>query len=157
MTLSHETYHRRVQVGASRRRLEDAQKLLEQQRWVGAMYLGGYAVECALVALICFMEGKTDFRDTRAFASGIKGATIHNLTKLVGADSAGKVRGMIETDSSDTLKQSWNLVSGNWQYEKLRYYDKDGIGNHTEAQKKAQDFIGAVKQIQGLLLRVQGE
>lgn len=34
--------------GASRQRLVDAQVLLNASRWRGAMYIGGYAVECLL-------------------------------------------------------------------------------------------------------------
>ncbi|MEN2383687.1 MAG: hypothetical protein HEQ35_31370 [Gloeotrichia echinulata IR180] len=37
-----DTYDRRCQLGASRRRLEDALALHNQKRWTGAIYLGGY-------------------------------------------------------------------------------------------------------------------
>jgi hypothetical protein len=36
---------RRCQLGASRRRFEDAQVLHDQGRWTGSIYLGGYAIE----------------------------------------------------------------------------------------------------------------
>ena len=36
------------QVRASHQRLEDAKALLNASRWRGAMYIGGYAVECLL-------------------------------------------------------------------------------------------------------------
>lgn len=55
-----DTYDRRVQLGASRRRLEDAQVLHQQERWSGVMYLGGYAIECSLKSLICYEEGPKD-------------------------------------------------------------------------------------------------
>ena len=36
------------QANASHQRLEDAKALLNASRWRGAMYIGGYAVECLL-------------------------------------------------------------------------------------------------------------
>ena len=36
------------QASASHQRLEDAKALLNASRWRGAMYMGGYAVECLL-------------------------------------------------------------------------------------------------------------
>ena len=36
------------QASASHQRLEDAKALLNASRWRGAMYIGGYAVECLL-------------------------------------------------------------------------------------------------------------
>jgi hypothetical protein len=41
-----DTYDRRIQLGASRRRFEDAEILHNQKRWTGAIYMGGYAIEC---------------------------------------------------------------------------------------------------------------
>jgi hypothetical protein len=119
------------------------------------MYLGGYAVECALVALICFQDRTTDFRDTRAFKSGIQGAEIHKLSKLI--DATPRVKNAITLDATGQLRNAWNLVAGRWQYEKLRYYDKVGIGERIAAQRLAEDFIAAVERIQGFLMQAQGE
>ena len=137
--------------------MEDAQTLLQERRWIGAMYLGGYAVECALVALICYQESTTDFRETRAFKSGIRGTEIHKLSKLIGADTLRRVKNAITLDRTDELKTAWDLVAGRWQYNKLRYCDKVGIGDQAAAQQLAKDFIAAVGRIQSFLLREQGE
>ncbi len=59
-----DTYGRSIQLGASRRRLEDAEALHRQKRWHGAVYLGGYTIECSLKALICYNEEKQNFKDT---------------------------------------------------------------------------------------------
>jgi stress-induced morphogen len=76
-----DTYDKRCQLGASRRRLEDAQSLLIQKRWTGATYLGGYAIECSLKSLICHEEGQSNFKDTRIFKNRLQGASLHSLTK----------------------------------------------------------------------------
>ena len=51
-----DTYDRRCQLGASRRRFEDASALHSCKRWGGAVYMGGYAIECSLKSLICYVE-----------------------------------------------------------------------------------------------------
>ena len=79
-----DTYDTRIQLGASRRRLEDAQALRDKKRWSGAMYLGGYAIECSLKSLICYEEGRiNNFKETRSFKKGLQGSDLHNLTKLL--------------------------------------------------------------------------
>ena len=83
-----DTYDARLQLGASRRRFEDAQVLHDQKRWAGAIYLGGYAIECSLKSLICYYEygkGKTNFKETRLFKKGMQGSDLHNLSKLIEA------------------------------------------------------------------------
>ena len=44
-------------VEAHNERLKDARALLREQRWSGAVYLGGYAIECLLKALIVRRRG----------------------------------------------------------------------------------------------------
>lgn len=145
-----DTYHRTVQIGASRRRLEDAEALKEKGRWTGAMYLGGYAVECAFVALICYNERTTNFKETKAWQSGIQGGTIHRLAKLW-EHAAPWIQRQIAMDATGKLLVAWQRVSAGWQYEKLRYHDK--VGEKAEAE----DFISAVRTIHNFLLRQQGE
>ncbi len=64
---SADTYDKRCQLGASRRRFEDAQALHSCKRWAGSIYLGGYTIECSLKSLICYEDGKNNFKDTRIF------------------------------------------------------------------------------------------
>jgi MinD-like ATPase involved in chromosome partitioning or flagellar assembly len=56
-----DTYDKRCQLGASRRRFEDALALHSCQRWSGAIYLGGYVIECSLKSLICEEEKIDNF------------------------------------------------------------------------------------------------
>ena len=65
-----DTCDKGCQLGASRRRFEDAQALHSCKRWAGSIYLGGYAIECSLKSLICYEEGKNNFKDTRIFKKG---------------------------------------------------------------------------------------
>ena len=60
-----DTYGRTIYLGASRRRLEDAEALYNQERWNGAIYMGGYAIECALKSLLCHEEDIVNFKKTK--------------------------------------------------------------------------------------------
>lgn len=144
-----DTYDRRIQLGASRRRLEDARELHQQKRWSGAMYLGGYAIECSLKSLICYEERKNNFKDTQVFKNGLKAADLHNLTKLL--DCLTSLQRDIATDRTNTYRDAWNVVSAAWRNDELRYSDK--LGNEQESKK----FIEAVQKLHRLLLDKQGE
>ncbi len=149
MPLTHDTYHRNVLLGASRRRLEDAEVLLDKERWIGAMYLGGYAIECALASLICYNEGTTNYKDTRAGKS-VQGSKVHNLGAMLNFAGSG-VKNAIEIDRTGRLKSAWVIVSREWRYGQLRYYGKVGD------ERTAEMFISSVKTIHTFLLRQQGE
>ncbi|MEA5513927.1 hypothetical protein [Nodularia sp. UHCC 0506] len=144
-----DTYHRECQLGASRRRLEDALSLHDQKRWTGATYLGGYAVECALKSLICYEEGKTNFKDTKCFQKGLQAASLHNLTNLLNALTF--VQRSIKLDRTGTYKRAWNLVSSVWRNDELRYSDKAGD------EKSSKEFIEAVKILHTFFLAKQDE
>jgi hypothetical protein len=148
-----DTYDRRVQLGASRRRLEDAQALHQQKRWSGAMYLAGYAIECSLKSLICFEERKNNFKDTQIFKNGLKAADLHNLVRLL--DCVPSIQSAIQrankTDRTNGYLAAWNRVSSVWQNDKLRYSDK--FGNEQESQL----FIESVQKLHRFLLDKQGE
>ncbi|MBW4478700.1 MAG: hypothetical protein KME54_18020 [Tolypothrix brevis GSE-NOS-MK-07-07A] len=144
-----DTYDKRCQLGASRRRLEDAQVLHTQKRWTGAIYLGGYAIECSLKSLICHEEGKTNFKDTKIFKKGLQGSSLHSLTTLLSALTV--VQRTIQLDRTGTYREAWNLVSSVWRNDELRYSDKTG---EEEVSKK---FIKAVETLHGFLLDKQGE
>lgn len=144
-----DTYDRRVQLGASRRRLEDAQALDSQKRWAGAVYLGGYALECSLKSLICYDEGKNNFKDTATFKKGMQGADLHNLSKLL--EALPSVQRYIQLDRTNTYKPAWHTVSSLWRNDELRYSDKQGD------EKESRRFIEAVQILHRLLLDKQGE
>ncbi|MEG3968816.1 HEPN domain-containing protein [Microcoleus sp. T2B6] len=145
-----DTYDRRVQLGASRRRLEDAQVLHQQERWSGAMYLGGYAIECSLKSLICYEEGRANnFKATRSFKKGLQGSDLHNLIKLL--ECLNSLQRSIQLDQTNSYREAWNTITSLWQNDKLRYSDK--LGNKEDSQR----FINAVEKLHRLLLSKQGE
>jgi hypothetical protein len=98
-----DTYDRRSQLKASRRRLEDAIALQSCQRWTGAIYLGGYAIECSLKSLICDRERKNNFKDTSSFQT-MQGSNLHNLAKLL--EQIPSLRKIFEQDKTQKYKQS---------------------------------------------------
>jgi len=51
-----DTYDRRCQLGASRRRFEDAQVLYDQGRWTGSIYLGAMSLNA--LSNLLFVTGK---------------------------------------------------------------------------------------------------
>ncbi|MBA3923371.1 MAG: hypothetical protein H0X31_17430 [Nostocaceae cyanobacterium] len=144
-----DTYGKSCQLGASRRRFEDAQALLAQKRWTGAIYLGGYAVECSLKSLICHEEGKNNLKETKFFQKGSQAASLHNLTNLL--DNLPIIQRTRKLDRTGTYKQAWNLVSSVWRNDELRYSDK--IGDEESSKK----FIEAVRILHRFLLDKQGE
>ena len=144
-----DTYDRRTQLGASRRRREDAEMLHGMDRWAGAMYLGGYAIECSLKSLLCYRESKNNLKDTRAFTGGAAGINSHNLVTLL--NHSPDVRRAIVTDRTGTYKQAWNTVVKIWQKDMLRYGDKQGD------QQDSQKFVDAVKTLHLFILSQQGE
>jgi hypothetical protein len=143
-----DTYHRNCQLGASRRRLEDAETLHKQKRWTGAIYLGGYAVECALKSLICYEQRKNHFKETTVFQK-IQGASLHNLTNLL--NELEDTKKSIQLDRSNILLPAWKLVSSMWHNDELRYSDK--LGDEKDSEK----FIAAVKILHTFFLRKQNE
>ena len=143
-----DTYHRNCQLGASRRRLEDAETLHKQKRWTGAIYLGGYAVECALKSLICYEQRKNHFKETTVFQK-IQGASLHNLTNLL--NELEYTKKSIQLDRSNILLPAWKLVSSMWHNDELRYSDK--LGDEKDSEK----FIAAVKILHTFFLKKQNE
>lgn len=143
-----DTYDRRIQLGASRRRLEDARALHAQKRWNGAIYMGGYAVECALKSLICFEERKNNFKDTQVF-NKLQGGNLHNLAVL--SDFVNSLKRAIALDRTNNYREAWHTVSSLWCNDELRYSDKSG------QEKESQRFIEAVEKLHRLLLDRQGE
>ena len=146
MTNNPDTYGRTIQLGASRRRLEDAEALYNQERWNGAIYMGGYAIECALKSLICYEEDTYNLRHTKVFKS-LKGSNLHDLGKLL--EALPNIWSAIQfSGGNKSPKEAWDKVKS-WRNDKLRYSDKKG--DKIEASK----FIDAVKQLHTYLLSKQ--
>ena len=148
MAYQHNTFDRRIQLGASRRRREDAESLHDSCRWAGAIYLGGYAIECSLKALICHNECTNNLKQTKIFREGNQ-ESLHSLTKLL--REVPSVKRAVTCDRTDTYRPAWNAVSSLWQKDELRYWDKVGD------QQNSQRFIVAMRTIHNFVLRQQGE
>jgi hypothetical protein len=149
LAVQHDTYDRRIQLGASRRRREDAEVLHQNSRWAGAIYLAGYAIECSLKSLICWNEHKNNFKETSVFKKGNQGATLHDLALLL--QSLPRLQHIIMLDRTGTYKNAWNTITRLWRKDGLRYGDK--VGNEHDSQS----FIAAIKVIHTFILREQGE
>lgn len=143
------TYDKRCQLGASRRRFEDALALYSCQRWAGAIYLGGYAIECSLKSLICEEENKSNFKDTLVFKEGLQGVSLHNLAMLF--NQIPSLKRAITLDRTGSYKNTWNTITATWTNDELRYSDK--VGDESDSTK----FIEAVKKWHQILLNKQGE
>lgn len=144
-----DTYHRSCQLGASRRRREDAEALYQCGRWTGAIYLGGYAIECALKSLICYEEGKQNFKETDTFKKGLQGASLHSLAKLL--EELPQLQRTFDLDITGKYKNNWQTITSVWRSDELRYSEKSGTKNDSKK------FIEAVKNIHQFLLYKQGE
>lgn len=149
MTKRPDTYDRRIQLKASRRRREDAEKLHATQRWAGAIYLGGYAIECSLKSLICYNERTNNFKETRLWKSGVTGASLHDLTQLI--NQLPEIQRFIANDRTNTYKPAWKTVSDLWQKDELRYGGEQG------QEADSARFIDAIQKLHRLILERQGE
>ena len=144
-----DTYDRRVQLEASRLRYRDAIHLQKAERWNGAIYLGGYAIECSLKALICFGERKDNLKDTKIFKRGIVGAALHNLWPL--SQESQVFQQAILLDRSGTLKPAWTTIIELWRKDELRY------GAKLVKKVECERFIKAIQVLHPKILQLQRE
>jgi hypothetical protein len=145
----HDTYDRRIQLGASRRRREDAELLHNVDRWAGAIYLGGYTIECSLKALICYNEGTHSVKDTKMFKKGVQGVTLHNLTHLLA--ELPVIQRTITLDRTGKYREAWNTVTSLWRKDILRYWDR--VGDRQDGER----FMNAMRILHEFILGQQGE
>lgn len=121
-------------------RLEDAKALLKAGRFDAAYYLGGYAVECALKALICATTRQFDFppKDARDYYT-------HDLVALL--TIAGLKNSLTEAlRDNRRLDEYWNVVK-DWK-EDWRYRS-EGAG----AERAARELIEAISDPEHGVLR----
>jgi HEPN domain-containing protein len=112
-------------------RLEDAKALFTAGRFDAAYYLGGYAVECALKALICANTREFDFPPKDA-----KDYYTHDLVKLL--TIAGLENSLKEVfRDNQRLDEYWNVVK-DWKED--RRYRSEG----TDAERAARELIEAI-------------
>lgn len=123
-------------------RLRDAEALLNAQRWSGAYYLAGYAVECGLKSCILVRVAATPeilFDDqNKRFSTN---CWTHDIEDLVRLADLVAVRAS-ETAVDPIFGRNWQLVK-DWN-EKSRYESK--------TQVQAEDLFRAVSdQTKGVL------
>ena len=118
-------------------RLKDAGVLFSSNRYDGAIYLCGYAIELALKARICrtlnwsaFPETNAEFREFQTF----KTHKLDTLLRLSGIETKIKTKSLAE----------WSIVAA-WEPE-LRYRI---VGTGT--QIKANDMIQATRTLLGVI------
>lgn len=143
-----DTYDKRCQLGASRCRFKDAVALHGCKRWLGAIYLGGYAIECSLKSFICYEEGVDNFKETSAFKKGLTGKSLHNLAKLL--DEAPELKRIISLDRTHSYRDTWKTITSAWKNDELRYSYQPGL------ESDSQEFIEAVRKWHKFLLNKQG-
>jgi hypothetical protein len=144
-----DTYDRRVQLDASRQRYKDAIHLKKAERWNGAIYLGGYAIECSLKALICYGDCTSNIKETRMYKGGITGAALHNLGVL--RDASDVLNRAIRSDKTGKLNTAWNIIVPLWQIEALRYGRE--LGHKADCER----FLDAVDRLYSWIMREQRE
>ena len=105
-------------------RLDEAKALLDLEKWGGAYYLAGYAVELALKACIIKLLMATDAFPDKEFS---RNCYTHDLEKLVGLAGLDDER-MTATSAVPDFERNWWLAC-EWS-EELRYHlvDKDEAG-----------------------------
>lgn len=144
-----DTYDRRVQLDASRLRYADAKFLQKSERWNGAIYLAGYAIECSLKALICYEGCTSNLKETRIFKQGRRGAALHNLGAL--REASQVLERAILLDRTGKLKSAWATIISVWQKDELRY-GRD-VGHKAECER----FLEAIEVLHACILRKQHE
>lgn len=123
----------------SRLRVADAKILLDNGRHLGAYYLLGYAVECALKACIAKQIRQHDFPDRKL----VNDSYTHDLQKLL---NLSELRGTLDQDVAENpeLGRNWSKVT-EWS-ESFRYEVNVREGD-------VHDFYSAVTERRNGVLR----
>ena len=112
-------------------RLKDAIILLKQKRYNGAIYLGGYVIECLLKAAICVHLNRDNL------------PAIYRIHELIDLLSFAGLLPLLQTErrifQRFTTVATWNVT--------IRYYGRKF--NPQEAKR----FLGAVKEVREWILR----
>jgi hypothetical protein len=141
---THDTFGRDIQLGAARERLKDAEALHHGKRCTGAIYMGGYAIECSLKALICSQDHKDNFKDTGFYEKHPHGS-LHDLNRLLNyASKYTPLKNMVTYQ--EPYKSAWSVITQFWQKDELRYWNK------LEDTDSSERFLASVKKIYALIL-----
>ena len=129
-------------------RLKDAEGLLGIGRWACAYYVAGYAVECALKALIVRDVERTGsiFDDKKLAGQLIDSFFIHELEKLFKVAALETDFG-IARGANPALNDNWDFVKG-WK-ETSRYQQKSQTEAESLVKAINHDPDGVMKWIRG--------
>src|SRR5947209_5710918 len=105
-------------------RLADARLLLDNRRYDGAYYLAGYAVECALKAVIAARTRQHEFPDLVL----ARRAYTHNLRDLL--DVSGLKAKMDQEFANDPeLRDNWSVIK---DWDQTSRYDTGRLKQEAE-------------------------
>jgi HEPN domain-containing protein len=99
-------------------RFSEAELLLNQSSFPGAYYIAGYAVECALKAIICLRFSAHTLPD-KNFVQKVHSHKLDELMTIAGV----KVDFEARAKADDVFKANWGIIS-QWS-EQSRYEFKD--------------------------------
>jgi HEPN domain-containing protein len=103
--------NRRDLQALSRERLRDAKLLLTKGQHIGAYYLAGYAIECALKACIARKTRRFDFPDRKP----VTDSHTHDLKRLI--ELAGlKPQFDAASSADEVLQLNWSVIA-KWNVE----------------------------------------
>ncbi|HCU34749.1 MAG TPA: hypothetical protein DGT21_04660 [Armatimonadetes bacterium] len=161
--LRHDSVRDYAAVGPQR--LADAYELLEQPTWENsaddaghrhlraAVYLAGYAVECALKAYIVSREfpgdrsGRRTLSETivrrtqRGDAPQLSGRRTHNLTLLLRASHLERAM-----EHNERIKRQWGMLlkwDPDWRYNPRPYTDRSAARTLVDAAAALHDWISS--------------
>ena len=117
-------------------RYKDARALLQTGRWGGAIYLGGYVIECLLKARILKDQGAAELP---------KDYWHHDLFRLM---DVSRVTWEISHRQNQDIQAYVTLIAGNWDVT-MRYGSTQLVNRH-----QATNFLEAVKKVSRWLLEL---
>lgn len=98
----------------ARKHLADARVLQHAKRYDAAIYLGGYAVELALKARICYTLNWLGYPDSNSEFQHYQSFRTHNLEVLLALSG-------IEASVKLLYQAEWSLITTTW-HPRLRYH-----------------------------------
>jgi len=117
-------------------RIEDARLLLRSRRLLGAYYLAGYAVECALKACIAKQRKRFEFPPKRKSVEQMYSHDLESLLDLAGL----KTQLLKETSVNEPFSANWNTVR-----------DWTAASRYATSGKNGKEMYNAVTGTDGVL------
>jgi HEPN domain-containing protein len=121
----------------ARGRLRDAEVLLHFRRYDGAVYLCGYAVECALKARICRTLRWPEFPSTRGEFQNLQTFKTHDLDLLLGLTGR-------EARIKTRLLYEWSVIA---QWDPEVRYKPMGSAKRVDAEMMISSAKSLLRQL----------